>query len=264
MRTISVDDRRLVVDMMLRILDQVDEGGEHLGTTDADEALVMTAEKPVDVAFLDIEMPLMGGLDLARAMQERDPHVNIVFVTSYEQYAAEAFGIHASGYLLKPMTKASVADALANLRYKPQGRDAKPVEVRCFGAFEVLVGGRPVQFGRSKSKELFAYLVDRRGAICTYDMVIGALWPDRLADAAKKSMVRTLGSDISSTLEELGVVGVVERDGKGGMRVDPAKLDCDYYRYLEGDPQAIRSFVGQYMQQYDFAEETALQLSARL
>jgi two-component SAPR family response regulator len=138
------------------------------------------------------------------------------------------------------------------------------VEVRCFGAFEVLVDGRPVQFGRSKSKELFAYLVDRRGAICTYDMVIGALWPDRLADAAKKSMVRTLGSDISSTLEEFGVVGVVERDGKGGMRVDPAKLDCDYYRYLEGDPQAIRSFVGQYMQQYDFAEETALQLSARL
>ena len=264
MRTISVDDRRLVVDMMLRILDQVDEGGEHLGTTDADEALAMTAEKPVDVAFLDIEMPLMGGLDLARAMQKRDPRVNIVFVTSYEQYAAEAFGIHASGYLLKPMTKASVADALANLRYKPQGRDTKPVEVRCFGAFEVLVGGRPVQFGRSKSKELFAYLVDRRGAICTYDMVIGALWPDRLADAAKKSMVRTLGSDISSTLEELGVVGVVERDGKGGMRVDPAKLDCDYYRYLEGDPQAIRSFVGQYMQQYDFAEETAYQLAARI
>ena len=95
-------------------------------------------------------------------------------------------------------------------------------------------------------------------------MVVGVLWPDRLADAAKKSMVRTLVSDISSTFEEVGVVGVVERDGKGGMRVDPSKLDCDYYRYLEGDSQAIRSFVGQYMQQYDFAEETALQLSARL
>ena len=106
--------------------------------------------------------------------------------------------------------------------------------------------------------------MDRRGATCTYDMVVGALWPDRRAGASQKSMVRTLLSDIASTFEGLGVPGVVERDGKGGMRVITGLLDCDYYRYLEGDAQAARSYVGQYMQQYDFAEETALQLSARV
>ena len=133
MRTISVDDRQLIVDMMLRILNQVDEGGEHLGTTDAKEALAMTAEKPVDVAFLDIEMPLMGGLDLARAMQDRDPRVNIVFVTSYEQYAAEAFGIHASGYLLKPMTKRALQ---ARLRICDTARKSGiPSRLKC-GASE--------------------------------------------------------------------------------------------------------------------------------
>lgn len=264
MRTITVDDRQLVIDMMLRILGQVDPQGEHLGTTSPDEALLITSETPADVAFLDIEMPRMSGMDLARAMQGQNPRVNIVFVTSFEKYAVEAFGVHASGYLLKPMTKASVADALAHLRYQPQKIEAKPVEVRCFGAFEVLVEGRPVQFGRSKSKELFAYLVDRRGATCTYDMVVGALWPNQRAGTSQKSMVRTLLSDISSTFEELGVPGVVERDGKGGMRVVAGVLDCDYYRYLEGDAQATRSYVGQYMQQYDFAEETALQLASRI
>jgi len=264
MRTLTVDDRQLVVDMMLRILGQVDAEGEHLGTTNPDEALRLAAERPLDVAFLDIEMPRMSGMELARTLQERDPQVNIVFVTSFEQYAVEAFGLHASGYLLKPMTKASVADALANLRYRPRESAAKPVEVRCFGAFEVLVDGRPVQFGRTKSKELFAYLVDRRGSSCTYDMVVGALWPDRRVGETQKSMVRTLLSDITSTFEGLGIPGVVERDGRGGMRVVTDLLDCDYYRYLEGDPQAARAFVGQYMQQYEFAEEVALMLSARL
>ena len=264
MRTITVDDRQLVIDMMLRILAQVDPQGEHLGTTNPDEALRIAAEKPVDVAFLDIEMPRMGGLDLACSMQKQNPCVNIVFVTSFEKYAVEAFGVHASGYLLKPMTKASVKDALEHLRYQPQKTKAQPVEVHCFGVFEVQVDGRPVRFARSKSKELFAYLVDRCGATCTYDMVVGALWPDRRAGASQKSMVRTLLSDIASTFEGLGVPGVVERDGKGGMRVITGLLDCDYYRYLEGDAQAARSYVGQYMQQYDFAEETALQLSARV
>lgn len=262
MRTITVDDRQLVVDMMLRILGKVDPQGEHVGTTEPDVALTFAAQRPFDVAFLDIEMPRMGGLDLARAMQEQNLRLNVVFVTSFAQYAVEAFGVHASGYLLKPMTKASVADALAHLRYQPQEPEKRPVEVRCFGAFEVLVDGRPVQFGRSKSKELFAYLVDRRGAICSYDMVVGALWPDRRAEDSQKSMVRTFLSDISSSFEKLGMSGVVERDGKGGMRVVTSMLDCDYYRYLEGDPQAARSYVGQYMQQYEFAEETALQLSA--
>lgn len=264
MHTITVDDRQLVIDMMLRILAQVDPQGEPLGVTNPDEALHITSKTPVDVAFLDIEMPRMGGMDLARAIQEQNPCVNIVFVTSFEKYAVEAFGVHASGYLLKPMTKASVADALAHLRYQPREAQTKPVEVRCFGAFEVLVNGQPVQFGRSKSKELLAYLVDRRGAICTYDMVVGALWPDRRAGASQKSMVRTLLSDIASTFEGLGVPGVVERNGKGGMRVVTDLLDCDYYRHLEGDAQAARSYVGQYMQQYDFAEETAIQLSARI
>ena len=72
MRTITVDDRQLVIDMMLRILAQVDPQGEHLGTTNPDEALRIAAEKPVDVAFLDIEMPRMGGLDLACSMQKQN------------------------------------------------------------------------------------------------------------------------------------------------------------------------------------------------
>lgn len=264
MRTLTVDDRQLVIDMMLRILGQIDPQGEHLGTTNPDEALDIVARDPTDVAFLDIEMPRMGGLDLARAMQEQNPHVNIVFVTSFEKYALEAFGVHASGYLLKPMTKASVVDALEHLRYQPQPTETKPVEVRCFGAFEVLVDGKPVQFRRSKSKELFAYLVDRRGASCTYDMVVAALWPDRRAEESQKSMVRTFLADISSTFEKLGISGVAERDGKGGMRIATGMLDCDYYRFLEGDPKALRSFTGQYMQQYEFAEETALYLLARM
>jgi hypothetical protein len=88
--------------------------------------------------------------------------------------------------------------------------------------------------------------VDRCGATCTYDMVVGALWPDRRAGASQKSMVRTLLSDIASTFEGLGVPGVVERDGKGGMRVITGLLDCDYYRMLAGETSEVNAFRGEY------------------
>lgn len=58
-----------------------------------------------DIIFLDIEMPNQNGLHLAKYLQEYHPHIMIVFVTAYDQYAVEAFEMNVLDYLLKPIHK---------------------------------------------------------------------------------------------------------------------------------------------------------------
>ncbi|WP_208276738.1 LytR/AlgR family response regulator transcription factor [Massilia oculi] len=77
------------------------------------EAVALALEHKPDIAFLDIRMPGMGGIDAARQMYER---CHIVFATAYDQYAVEAFEQGAIDYLLKPVTLARLETTVARLR----------------------------------------------------------------------------------------------------------------------------------------------------
>jgi DNA-binding LytR/AlgR family response regulator len=76
------------------------------------DALRMIDEKKPDVAFLDIEMPRIDGVDVAAATKD----VRVVFVTAYERYAVDAFDRGATDYLLKPLTPARLAIAVQRLK----------------------------------------------------------------------------------------------------------------------------------------------------
>jgi len=255
MRTLTIDDRRSVVNMMLRLLEKIDPEGEHIGTTEPDKALKVLKEKEVSAVFVDVEMPKMNGIELAKRMQEIDPEVNLIFITGYQEYMPDAFELYASGYLMKPMDEEDVRKSLEHLRYKNDRIKTSAVKVQCFGNFEVFVNNVPMLFHRSKSKELFAYLIDRKGAVCTNDMIIGNLWGDKPLTESLKSLQRTVISEMIKDFELIKIEGLFTKS-KNGISVNTEKVDCDYYRYLEGDEKAIRKFKGEYMTQYEFAEET--------
>ena len=69
-----------------------------------------------DAAFLNIEMPVMNGIELAKRLKDIASNINIVFVTGYSDYAVEAIGMSASGYLMKPVSAEQVKRELENLR----------------------------------------------------------------------------------------------------------------------------------------------------
>ena len=170
MYTLTVDDRELVVTLMLGILRNLDPDGTHLGATDPQKALRLAKESPLDVAFLDVEMPgEINGLDLGKRLRQCYPKLNIVIITGHSEYAVDAFGLDASGYLLKPLTQEAVAHQLSVLRFAPEKEQGANIRIRCFGTFEVFCNGTPMDFSYSKSKELLAVLVDRHGAICSND-----------------------------------------------------------------------------------------------
>ena len=211
------------------------------------EAFLKSKEMQIDLAFLDIEMPGLNGIQLAKRLKNLNPLINIVFVTAYDQYALEAHRIHASGYVSKPVSKAKVEEELKNLRNPIPLSKKKKIQIKCFGNFEVFCDGDPLRFSYKKSKEAFAYLVDREGSAITVSELNAILWEED-----HPSYLRNLIADIQNTLKKAGAEEVfVKRHNE--CFIDVTQVDCDAYRYKKDDPDAIRMYRGEYMIQYDWA-----------
>ena len=95
MRAIIVDDERLSLDYLERLLDERPEVTLVATYTDPHQALAGIEELEPDVVFLDIEMPEITGIQLAEQIQTFSPRTKIVFVTAYREYAVQAFDLNA-------------------------------------------------------------------------------------------------------------------------------------------------------------------------
>lgn len=255
MVTITVDDNPKIIKPIIKMLTKIDPSGTHLSAGSGDEALDLLKRNNVYVIFLDIEMPAMNGLEAARKIRALCPKTNIIFITGYSEYALEAFSVYASGYLLKPITENQIREALDNLRYPNQPPIDQKIRVRCFGQFEAWYNGEPIKFTRTLTKTLFAYLIDRRGAMCDTGQMICAVWPEGVVNQTYSSYLRMLISDLQTTLTMLGVGETLFRS-RGTVGINTEMVDCDYYKYLRGDEDAVRQYHGEYMTQFEFAEET--------
>lgn len=252
MNIIVVDDEPLALQSVVRLVGEADARAVPHAFSLPRAALDYARENSVDVAFLDIEMPGMGGIALAKALKDLDPDTHIVFVTSFEQYAIDAFSVRATGYLLKPARLEDVRRELTFI-YGERPESGVRVHVRTFGGFEVEVGGEPLALKRQKSKELLALLVDRRGCSVTTRQACAVLWEDAPYSPSQRSYLRTLVADIRSALAAVGAQDVLVR-AHNSLAIDPALIDCDSYRFLEGDPAAVNAYRGDYLPAYPWAE----------
>jgi two-component system, LytTR family, response regulator len=110
MTCIAVDDEPLAIDLMETYISQV-PGLELKGTfTDAISAWGYLQRNPVDLVFLDIQMPDISGIQLARSLNRRSPL--IIFTSAFSKYAVEGFNVDAVDYLLKPFEFSRFQDAV--------------------------------------------------------------------------------------------------------------------------------------------------------
>ena len=249
MIAIAVDDEPLMLGALTKAIKASDDITSVADFTSCEDALDYIKSKPADIAFLDINMRGMGGLSLAEKIIGLCPGCKIVFCTGYEEYAIPAFKLHASGYLMKPISAKDVQVEIDNIKGIRQRE--KMLTVKCFGNFEVFAKGEKLTFKRSKTKELFAFLVDRNGAGVTVAEIGVALWEND-EDQKNHNYIHQLFRDLRQSLEAVGVEEIFERNNYF-YSINPEKLDCDYYAYLKtGKPE----FRGEYMSQYSWAEET--------
>lgn len=247
MKILLVDDEQLQLIRLENTVKKVLPDAEIFSFTNPKKAYEDTIDMKLDIAFLDIEMPLINGIDLAKKLKKNNPLINAIFVTAYDKYALDAYNIHASGYVVKPVKVEKVKKELDALRYEVELKPTKLLQVKCFGNFEVFKDGKPLKFHRQKSKELFAYLVDREGSSANINELNAVLWEED-----HKSYLRNLIVDIQETLKEAGIEDVfIKRYSE--CFIDPTKIDCDAYEYKKGNPDAIRMYRGEYMIQYSWA-----------
>ncbi len=115
-KALVVDDEQLARDELCYLLDEVG-GVEIVGRAgNGVEALGLIEDLKPDIVFLDVQMPGVGGFEVARQALERGTASEIVFVTAFDQYALEAFKINAVDYLLKPVDVARLEQALQRAR----------------------------------------------------------------------------------------------------------------------------------------------------
>ncbi len=256
MRILVVDNEELAVRTLCNTIKNVMNNADITSVTDSREALDMAIKTRPDIAFLDIDMPGMNGLMLAKAIKEQvDPKTNIIFTTGYSEYLEEAFTrLRASGYLMKPITPDMVKTEIDNLRYPIELKGQKRIRIRTFGTFEVYVDEKPVNFHYSKTKELLAYLVDS-GSMCSIAGLQDSLWEETDDKTDHRSYLQNMVSDLVKEFGRLGCSDLVIRK-YGAIGIDSSKIDCDYYEYRQGNPAAVNAFKGIYMSQYSWAENT--------
>ncbi len=155
----------------------------------------------------------------------------------------------------------SIAEGMAtegNTRSASVQEGVQPVNrvaVQTFGNFQVFVDGKPIQFHRSKSEELFAFLVDRRGAGVTNAEIASILFEDKAYSRSVKNQVQTIISQLMKTLREHNAENVIVRQWNS-LAIDCNQIQCDYFDCLKQKDNDMMGFAGEYMAKYSWAEYT--------
>ncbi len=146
-------------------------------------ALEAAAQADFDAVFLDIQMPLMSGLELAEQILNVRPHTETIFITAYNHYATEAFELNAVDYLLKPIRRERFCKVLQKLVEKKLNKPE--IEQGChrpliytFGGLKLLHGNEEIRWNRVKTSELFSYLLMYRGRKVHKELICEDLWPE--------------------------------------------------------------------------------------
>ena len=260
MRVIYVDDEKPALDnFRLTVADFNEIDSLELFQT-GDAAVEWMKEHVADVAFLDMEMPGGNGITLAKKLKAVNENLRVVFVTAYSQFALDAFGVDAIGYILKPYTKQEVHKELrkaAMMRPLP----AKRVVIDTMPNFVVSVDGHVLTLGRTKPEELLALLVDRAEAGVTVGEAIACLWPERNNDENTQSLYRVTFKRLMDALREAGIDDIIVSEGrKKYIRMD--QVECDLYRILSGEVEAAKRYAGDYLREYSWAEVRNAQLDS--
>lgn len=270
MTIVAVDDEEISLMCLEAVLDSMDDVDKVLTFSNAEDTIDYFKTGKADAAFLDIQLYLSGGtlngLMLAAKIKELCPDCHVVFVTSCPEYAVDAFKLHVSGYIVKPVTREAARKELdyiimekraaSNARGFIEEKEEEPkVRVQCFGNFEVFWKNKPVVFQLSKAKELFAYLVHRKGASVSMAELAAVLFEDKEDGLSVQSQIRNLVASMRKTFSSLGCPDLFNKS-RGYISIKTDLINCDYYSFMNGDSDAINEYSGEYMAQYSWAEFT--------
>ena len=255
MKVIIVDDEKIALEKTENQVKALSFVTDVRSFDNPYHALEALKNYKADAGILDIEMFGMDGLELAQQFKSICPKINIIFLTGYSDYAVKAFKTRADGYLLKPASLEEIQEELLYIQSQEQQEtlQQKHIRIQTFGNFEVFVDGKPIAFERNKAKELFAYLVSRKGAYVNGDELLAILYEDNPITVSSKSQLRNLIASLIKSLKAVGAENLVLKR-RNQLALNTTVCYCDYLEFLHGNPDSINSYMGEFMSNYEWAE----------
>jgi len=286
LRVCIIDDERSAIDRLQQLLDdegEVEVVGTFTRTSDLTAAFPRLMPHAV---FMDIEMPGMNGIELAANLKALHPAVEIVFTTAFQQYALEAFRVHAIDYLMKPIDVQQLRSTLERLMSisragrspdtSPETSDDSPGEptatmprmtIRLFRNFTIAIGDReitPIRWRTTKAQELFMYLLQHRGQSVRKSSLIDILWPDLLPERAL-SQLYTSVYHIRKKLDDYSdYIQIISTKDSYLLKLHHVDLDVELWeaavkqsdalmeRRIDELVDAMALNTGDYMQEFEY------------
>ena len=246
MKTLIIDDEISSLYSFLDKLIAETNIDYHFMKDDPDIILSYLRDTEVDGIFLDIKMPNINGLDLAKkiitnkTLSNRIP--KFVFVTGLNIRFSDLDEIiqnHCLGIVYKPVNKEEIIRYLHLIK-----EDTITLHVMMFSHFDCFINSKLIHFSSKKSKELFALLLAFRNKSLSMETAITYLWPDKDVEHAK-ILYRDAVWRLRQTLDEVNFPCVTF--SRALMSLNTKNIECDYYDYLDGKKQAdILDFLVEY------------------
>lgn len=253
-RILALDDARQSKQSLLEAVRLGSPDAAVYDFSEPEPMLEFARVNPCEAVFVRLPMRQGDGMAIARRLKRLQPRINLIFVADSGTYAAEALELHASGYLLTPLTPEKIAAELADLRYCGAPEKDVRLRIRCLGNFDVcLADGTPLYFSRSKSKEAFAYLVHRRGSACTIREIAAILFEDKPHDLRQQRYIQKIISCMMQTLRAAGAESVIQKR-YNSIALDVSRVDCDSYNFSRLDHETASAYHSEYMLPYSWAE----------
>lgn len=234
MRAIAIDDEQLALEhfsMLINEFPQIELIGSYQNSLAALQAI---SEYRPNVVFIDIEMPGLSGIQIAKEIQNEIQDIHVVFVTAFQEYAVEAFEINAVDYLVKPIRKERLAKTIERIEeidIKLAGQNLKANLISCFGELSFYVDRkREVPTWRTRrAEEVFHYLLHHRDHYVSRELILQEFWPEMNLTNAQAQLYTTI-YQIRRTLEAHNLpVEIINTDQKYRFITKDVALDVELW-----------------------------------
>ncbi|WP_334073065.1 MULTISPECIES: response regulator [Paenibacillus] len=276
MRVVIVDDEQLALDYLERQIAKItDISADIVGKfTDPLEGKRFLLQNQADVAFLDIHLPEISGIEMAEQILEAKPELAVVFVTAYNEFAVKAFELNALDYIVKPVRLERLSKTLSRVRDSlslkqpsvAETESAQDLRLNLFRQFSIAAeeGQHLLQWRTTKAQELFLYLLQHRGQLVRKSTLTDLLWPEYELDKVY-SQLYTAVYHIRKTLKPYAKYIQITNTTEGyilsltGVRLDIeeweeriGKLPPISEVSLEDYIDTMKLYSGDYLQEYGY------------
>jgi two-component SAPR family response regulator len=213
MNAIIVEDEALMIRKFVRMCSDIEDLHINGKFENPIEALEYVKKNSVEVAFLDIELPLMDGIKLACKIREIQKNTIIVFITAFDAYIRDSNNIGADYYLVKPYTKEALQHMMEKIRVLSD-RQNKDIYIQTFGRFVVKKNGEPIRI-QGKAKEILALIVIKQGKEVSNEELYSVIWEGRPYSNANMAVYYNALRSLKRSLSEAGIDKILLSTSRG-------------------------------------------------